>query len=60
MALSCVYGGSECTGCMRCQEESEEVRCPVCGQVAEKLYKDLYDEVVGCDVCIREVDPNEE
>lgn len=27
-------------------------RCPVCGSDCETIYMDLYDEIVGCDVCM--------
>lgn len=31
-------------------------RCPVCGEETDTLYKNIYGETVGCDVCIRTVD----
>lgn len=35
-------------------------RCPVCGEETDTLYKNIYGEPVGCDVCIRTVDAWEE
>ena len=35
-------------------------RCPVCGEETDTLYKNIYGETVGCDVCIRTVDAWEE
>ena len=34
--------------------------CPVCGEETDTLYKNIYGEIVGCDVCIRTVDAWEE
>lgn len=34
--------------------------CPVCGREADTFYKDKYGDTVGCDGCIRSVDPWEE
>jgi hypothetical protein len=31
-------------------------RCPVCGEETDTLYKNIYEEIVGCDGCIRTVD----
>ena len=31
-------------------------RCPICGEETDTLYKNIYGETVGCDVCIRTVD----
>ena len=30
--------------------------CPVCGEECEALYKDRFGAIVGCDVCIEELD----
>lgn len=30
--------------------------CPVCGEECETLYKDRFGAIVGCDVCIEELD----
>lgn len=35
-------------------------RCPVCGEETDTLYKNIYEEIVGCDGCIRTVDAWEE
>ena len=35
-------------------------RCPICGEETDTLYKNIYGETVGCDVCIRTVDAWEE
>ena len=35
-------------------------RCPVCGEEADTLYKNIYGETVGCDGCIRTVDAYDE
>ena len=32
---------------------NEIPRCPVCGAECDKVYK-LDDDIVGCDVCIKE------
>lgn len=31
-------------------------RCPVCGEECEKIYKDAYGAVFGCDNCVETVD----
>ena len=35
-------------------------RCPVCGEETDTLYKNIYGETVGCDVCISTVGAWEE
>ena len=30
-------------------------RCPVFGEETDTLYKNIYGDTVGCDVCIRTV-----
>lgn len=32
------------------------VECPVCGEECEILYKDVNNEIVGCDQCMRTLD----
>ena len=27
-------------------------RCPVCGDTAETIYKDIWGDIVGCDNCV--------
>lgn len=29
-----------------------EPKCPVCGEVCETVYKDVYGEILGCDQCL--------
>ena len=61
MAMICVNGARECTGCMACQPDPEPVYCPVCGEeTTEYLYKDKSGDVVGCENCITQVDPYDE
>lgn len=31
-------------------------RCPICGKECETIYKDKEFSIVGCDICIRNVD----
>lgn len=53
MAVICIRG-TECSGCMECQEESEFC-CPVCGEDLEsdeKIYLSNVGDVVGCAHCI--------
>lgn len=37
-----------------------EPRCPICGDECETLYKDINNEVCGCDRCITTADAWEE
>lgn len=57
MAMICVYDGRECDGCMRCQSDPDPIYCEVCGKEVERIYKNADGDVVGCDNCIREIDP---
>ena len=53
MAVICVRG-TECTGCMDCQEEAA-YRCPVCGEELaydDKVFSTCGGDVVGCCHCI--------
>ncbi len=53
---------------IRCAEETgyapwnqpQDPRCPVCGEICEKVYKDQYGEIVGCDECLTEQDASDE
>ena len=36
-----------------------EPRCPVCGKVPEKIYKDADGYVVGCDNCLTAFNPED-
>ena len=56
MAMHCIHGG-ECDGCMACQPDPEPIYCDICGKEVETLYKDKDGEIVGCDNCIKQVDP---
>ena len=39
------------------ETEREETRCPVCGELCERLYRDVTTgETFGCDVCVEVVD----
>lgn len=31
-------------------------RCPVCGEECEKIYKDAYGAVFGCENCVEKID----
>lgn len=33
--------------------------CPVCGQECEKMYTDTCGDVLGCDMCVKEDEPDE-
>lgn len=35
---------------------TEDVYCPICGESAEKIYKDRWGNIVGCDNCIEVID----
>lgn len=38
--------------------EPQEYYCPVCGRECETLYRqEVSREIVGCDVCIDRIDP---
>lgn len=60
MAYHCIRGKGECDGCMDCRPEPEPIYCDICGAEVEYLYKDINGDVVGCDQCIRKIDPYEE
>ena len=34
-------------------------RCPVCGEVCETIYLNCYNEPVGCDGCLTQVEARE-
>lgn len=38
---------------------TEDVYCPICGESAEKIYKDRWGDIVGCDNCIEVMDARE-
>lgn len=33
--------------------------CPVCGEECEKIYKDVWGNILGCDNCVEEMDAEE-
>jgi len=35
---------------------TEDVYCPICGESAEKFFKDRWGNIVGCDNCIEVID----
>ncbi|MFA5099480.1 MAG: hypothetical protein WC547_01165 [Candidatus Omnitrophota bacterium] len=35
------------------REMPDEPVCPVCGEVCEIIYRDRYDDVFGCDNCVK-------
>jgi len=35
---------------------TEDVYCPICGESAEKIFKDRWGDIVGCDNCIEVMD----
>ena len=36
--------------------EAEEVKCPICGKRTENFVLDRFDNILGCDECLRTVD----
>lgn len=38
---------------------TEDVYCPICGESAEKIFKDRWGDIVGCDNCIEVMDAQE-
>ena len=61
MAMVCVNGSSECTGCMQCEEE-KEYYCPVCGEKLEwdeQVYVVNGNEIIGCENCIETMSADE-
>ena len=43
------------TGYPRGHREPPEPRCPECGKVCERLYRNHLLDIVGCDNCITEL-----
>lgn len=39
--------------------EDEDVFCPICGKIAERIYLDQDGEAFGCDQCIQVKDAYE-
>ena len=36
--------------------EPPEPRCPVCGQFCGTIYKDINNQIIGCDECVSDHD----
>ena len=54
MAATCIHGGAECRGCMRCAAEEIHITCPNCGaeiDCDDTIYCDGND-IVGCQCCM--------
>ena len=39
--------------------EYDEPRCPVCGEECETIYLNCYNEPVGCEGCLTQVEARE-
>ena len=39
--------------------EGEPVYCPVCCEEAMKLYRGYWNDIIGCDKCVEEIDADE-
>lgn len=54
MALTCVDGGKECTGCMGCCEDSKPMYCPMCHTPLgrqDRVFL-LPNGEMGCESCV--------
>ena len=40
-------------------DDPPPVKCPVCGAECATIYKDINDDVVGCDICMNWQDADE-
>ncbi len=38
------------------EPEEYEVRCPICGASCETVFRDVYGEIAGCNICLRPID----
>lgn len=56
MAMICINGARECTGCMACQPEPTPPVCPICDEETDTYYYDKDGELVGCGECIHTKD----
>ncbi len=55
MAMVCVSGGRECSGCGRCSQQEQIYICPACGEElneADTVYTDSFGNITGCEYCI--------
>ena len=61
MALMCINGNRECTGCSACQNERERTYyCPICGEeIFETVFVSDDGEVIGCENCVKTKEPYE-
>ena len=55
MALPCIHGGGECSGCMACQVD-EVKYCPECGAEDPEWFYIGSSGTIGCEKCISQVD----
>ena len=39
--------------------EAKPVYCPVCHEEAYKLYRGYWNDILGCDKCVTEIDVDE-
>ena len=39
--------------------EDEAVKCPICGQICETIYKDVDEDCCGCENCVKRMDAYE-
>lgn len=55
MAMACIKGGKECTGCMSCHVSEEIGYCAVCGEPIEygEDHYDIDGELIHED-CLRD------
>ena len=54
----CRKAGRECIGCGLCQGDIPI--CPVCGEECEEVYKNIENDIVGCNQCVTKSDAYEE
>lgn len=39
--------------------EPKPVYCPICCEEAYKLYRGFWNQIIGCDQCVTEIDAND-
>lgn len=39
--------------------EGKPTYCPVCNQEAMRLYRGMWNDIIGCDNCVKEIDVDE-
>lgn len=57
MAFACRRGYGECISCGCC--EGDAVCCPNCDEECETLYLDHFNNVLGCERCVRVFDSSD-